>query len=156
MLADRVIGPFPVLRQIDQIDEGVQLLQVLSEVQAVQLGQIHVEDRDVDLRFSGRGQGGQGIAEAEQLRLGRQLRRHLHEGRDRRFIFQYGKDRHDAPPSFGRSMTDTARSFWCCLSSLLMISGLIAPTRSMPSPDAADSCRGPALRSAITSAAKRS
>ena len=156
VLGDRVEGPLRTFREIDQIDEGVQLPQILPEVDPVQLRKVDVQQRDVDLRFSGLCQRGQRAGEAEQLRVGQELCQRLRQSGDLPLVFEYDQNGHLSPPSEGSSSANTVRSFCRRLSSALIARGLSSPTRSILSPSEAASCRGPALRSAITSAAKRS
>ena len=145
------IGAVPAFRNENQIYKRIQIHKILAEIQAVQFGHVHREEGDVDLLGSGHGQRFQAAFKTADLLVGidREYRGlQLFESIPAVFNQQ---NSHSISP--GRRTTLTR---WRLLCSRVIVREFGSPTRSISPLDRAASRRGPTLRSAMTSAAKRS
>ena len=134
-----------------QVHRWVQILQILAQVEPVQLGHVRRQQRHVHRPLPGLGQRRRALCEAEHLGPWLQFvdqRRRVLKGPG---VLGNQHECHWRSPPIS-----TGRRCWLARCSRVMCSGSASPTSSMSPPLRAASWSGPAFRSEITSAAKRS
>ena len=140
-----------VRRHIDEVYKRVELNEVAAQIHAAELRCLGTQKGDVYLCFSGDTQRLQAAGAAQELRLGTQLFRKRRQLRKPLGSVVYCEYSHSSSPLL---LTTRTCCFFRC--SGVIFSAFSSPTSSMSPPFTAASRRGPALRSAITRAAKRS
>ena len=76
MLLHRFISVFFTLRQIDQVDQGVEVLKILAQIETVELRQVRIQKGYVDLLLPGGRQGLRAVLKTQDpgvLRVSGQL-----------------------------------------------------------------------------------
>ena len=88
-----------VLREIDQVDERVQVLQILAQNPAVHFRQLRIHEGDVDFLLTGQRQRLRAALAAQHFDLGLQSPDHAGKLFQFLLVVYYGQDCHDS--SFG-------------------------------------------------------
>ena len=111
MLIHGGVAQFLVLGKINQVDKGIQVLKILTEVNSGEFRELRIQNGNVDLPGTSCRESGQTVLKAEQIRIRRNLDNQIPGLEQLRFVFQHNEDGHPFSPSRRTSFTSIVLTF---------------------------------------------